>query len=336
VVAEVWRDVLKAPHLTRHANFFDQGGHSLLAVQVHRRLRERFPDRPLTITDLFRFPTVASLAPVLGSSPSAAPPVRRRRVTTRPEPLFFGDPTRPLFGLFHGTAADSPRDAVLLCYPMPPEDMLSHRAFQRLAASLAERGFDVLRFDYRGMGDSAGEPADACADRWTADTLLALAQLRERSEAASTSIVGLRLGAALASRAASDDGDIDRLVLWEPVLDGPRYLAEVERLAASFARAPRNGVSSSEVLDVRGFPLTRRFQETIQGIDVLSSPPRARRILVLESVRSPQAVALGAALVGMQHVIRPGLEEWARLLEEGNVLLPHASLTSIREFLADE
>ncbi|MCK8782445.1 LLM class flavin-dependent oxidoreductase [Rhizobium sp. NTR19] len=42
-------------------NFFALGGHSLLAVQLHRELKAKLsPD--LTITDLFRFPTVASLA----------------------------------------------------------------------------------------------------------------------------------------------------------------------------------------------------------------------------------------------------------------------------------
>ena len=41
-------------------NFFDLGGHSLLIVQVHARLREA-TGRDLPITDLFRFPTIRSL-----------------------------------------------------------------------------------------------------------------------------------------------------------------------------------------------------------------------------------------------------------------------------------
>ena len=65
-IAGVWRDLLRIPQVSRDANFFDLGGHSLLAVQVHRRLKELFPERTLSITDLFRFPTIATLAAFLG------------------------------------------------------------------------------------------------------------------------------------------------------------------------------------------------------------------------------------------------------------------------------
>lgn len=65
-IAGIWREMLQLPQVSRDANFFDLGGHSLLAVQVHRRLRELLPERPVGITDLFRFPTVATLAQFMG------------------------------------------------------------------------------------------------------------------------------------------------------------------------------------------------------------------------------------------------------------------------------
>jgi len=68
MIAGVWRELLQLSHVSREANFFDLGGHSLLAVQVHRRLRELLPERPLGITDLFRFPTIADLAEYLGGN----------------------------------------------------------------------------------------------------------------------------------------------------------------------------------------------------------------------------------------------------------------------------
>jgi len=65
-IAGIWRELLQLSHVSRDANFFDLGGHSLMAVQVHRRLRELLPERPVGITDLFRFPTIAALAEFLG------------------------------------------------------------------------------------------------------------------------------------------------------------------------------------------------------------------------------------------------------------------------------
>ena len=59
-VAAIWRDILRLPRVGASDNFFDLGGHSLLAVQLHRRLRTEMAPT-LSITDVFRFPTVASL-----------------------------------------------------------------------------------------------------------------------------------------------------------------------------------------------------------------------------------------------------------------------------------
>ena len=64
-IAEVWERVLQVSGVGRDQNFFDIGGHSLLAVQVHRTLRETL-EQPVSLTDLYRFPTIASLARFLG------------------------------------------------------------------------------------------------------------------------------------------------------------------------------------------------------------------------------------------------------------------------------
>jgi hypothetical protein len=61
-VAEVWKEVLGTATVGRHDNFFDLGGHSLLLVQVHEKLRSRFPETTLSVVDLFELPTIATLA----------------------------------------------------------------------------------------------------------------------------------------------------------------------------------------------------------------------------------------------------------------------------------
>ena len=60
-IAAIWCEALGLPAVGLTDNFFDLGGHSLLVVQVQRRLKARF-DREVAITDMFRFTTVRALA----------------------------------------------------------------------------------------------------------------------------------------------------------------------------------------------------------------------------------------------------------------------------------
>ncbi|MBT8423133.1 MAG: LLM class flavin-dependent oxidoreductase, partial [Gammaproteobacteria bacterium] len=69
-VLEVWRTALQLNDISVDDNFFDLGGHSILAVKVHRDLNASL-EQKLAITDLFRFPTVKSLAEHLAGGDSA-------------------------------------------------------------------------------------------------------------------------------------------------------------------------------------------------------------------------------------------------------------------------
>jgi len=63
-IAAIWAEVLGLPGVGVSENFFDLGGHSLLVVRVQRRLREAC-GREVSITDMFRLPTVRALAAYL-------------------------------------------------------------------------------------------------------------------------------------------------------------------------------------------------------------------------------------------------------------------------------
>src|SRR4051812_34449398 len=79
----------------------------------------------------------------------------------RAMPTWFGPAERPLFGWYHAPALATARACgVVLCNPFGYEMMCSHRAYRHLAERLATAGFPVLRFDYDGTGDSAGDGED--------------------------------------------------------------------------------------------------------------------------------------------------------------------------------
>ncbi|MBX3014464.1 MAG: amino acid adenylation domain-containing protein [Caldilineaceae bacterium] len=67
-LATVWAALLQHDTIGIHDNFFDIGGHSLLAMQLHSQLREEYPT--LQLIDLFTYPTIHTLASYLGHSPN--------------------------------------------------------------------------------------------------------------------------------------------------------------------------------------------------------------------------------------------------------------------------
>ena len=61
IIADIWQKLLQVERVGRDDNFFDLGGHSILMVKVHAELRAAF-NHDLSIVELFKHPTVASLA----------------------------------------------------------------------------------------------------------------------------------------------------------------------------------------------------------------------------------------------------------------------------------
>jgi acyl carrier protein len=72
-VASLWQDLFGVERVSLDDNFFDLGGHSLLLMQAHARLRAAL--RPeLPVVALLQYPTIRSLARYLsgGAEPALA------------------------------------------------------------------------------------------------------------------------------------------------------------------------------------------------------------------------------------------------------------------------
>jgi len=72
VVAAVWQEVLDLETIGVQDNFFEIGGHSLLAVTVHRRLEEVF-EKDFSMVEMFRYPTIGTLAHYLRQNGASRP-----------------------------------------------------------------------------------------------------------------------------------------------------------------------------------------------------------------------------------------------------------------------
>jgi natural product biosynthesis luciferase-like monooxygenase protein len=65
-IADIWQGTLGVHDIGMSDNFFDLGGHSLLVIEVLGKLREVI-EKPIKMTDMFRFPTIAQLSDFLAA-----------------------------------------------------------------------------------------------------------------------------------------------------------------------------------------------------------------------------------------------------------------------------
>ncbi|MEU0569104.1 amino acid adenylation domain-containing protein [Nonomuraea sp. NPDC005983] len=74
VVSAVWADVLDGAGFGIDDDFFDVGGHSLLAIKVVARLRRELPpgSAPIAVVDLFKHPTIRELAALVDGTATAS------------------------------------------------------------------------------------------------------------------------------------------------------------------------------------------------------------------------------------------------------------------------
>ena len=61
MIVEIWREVLHIENIGTEDNFFDIGGHSLLLSKVYNLLKKQV-NKEITMVDMFKYPTVQSLA----------------------------------------------------------------------------------------------------------------------------------------------------------------------------------------------------------------------------------------------------------------------------------
>ena len=261
------------------------------------------------------------------------------------EPLFLGDGPERLFGCYHapqGTAIGG--FGVVMCYPVEMEYVYAHRAFRQLARRLSRAGFPVLRFDYYGCGDSGGEFADANIAVWTEDVSVAVEELKARSNLNDVCMVGLGLGGYLALRYAMEIGGVRRVVLWDPVMDGRKYVDELRAAHVALERThgdPDRDVGSqngahTELMGFEFSEILLRELSEIEPSNPLSRP--ADSVLVIDSGTEPDRrefagrVQSTGAKVVYQHTPTPKL-----LSEDPNAtFVPNQILQSIVRWVSED
>jgi uncharacterized protein len=234
-------------------------------------------------------------------------------------PFFFTVDDLSLFGVFHAPSGDPVRLPYVFCHPFGEEKLWTHRAWVSFARELSRRGHPVLRFDLRGNGDSEGDFADATIATARRDTAATIDVARRRTGADRVGLLGLRLGAAVATLVADERTDVAELILWSPIVNGNRFaqdllrvnlatqmtlFREVQQDRAALVAQMRAG----QPVNVDGYPMSLDAYEQLCAVDLAAAARTyAHRCLVVQVERAagrplPELVQLTAGFQAGTHL----------------------------------
>jgi hypothetical protein len=182
---------------------------------------------------------------------------------TRETSVVLGEPGERMYGFLTVPAGSPSYPAVLLLDGMGGSSHGPRRMFAILARRLALEGVGVLRFAYRGHGDSEGDSRDVTVTRMRDDAAAALAFLRGQPDVdrSRVAIVGMSLGGLVAALVAGAEPDLRAVVLWAGVAhNGSRTEAWLtpERAAQMRERG---------YYDNGGTPMSLAYFEQLRDLD---------------------------------------------------------------------
>ena len=255
------------------------------------------------------------------------------------EPFYFSAGERKLFGTYHPPRSHVRDEAVLVCPPLFGEYMRSHGCLRRLALSLAANGLHVLRFDYSGTGDSSETFTECSPELWCADIRSALHELQAISGVRRCRLLAVRFGAALALMATENRKDLERIALWDPLVNGKEYISQLQATHARLLAAhdaPRTEDSPLPTEgELVGFEVTDRLVDDVSSVRLPDwaaiSSSRSSPLVIVASQDSLANEEL--ATQGDSHGVEIRRVEfdcdWGTYKE--SVLFPHAIIDALIE-----
>jgi uncharacterized protein len=196
------------------------------------------------------------------------------------QPVLFGTAQRRLAGLYHPPASGYSPRAFLLCNPAGQEAIRVYRCYRELALRLSQAGAHVFRFDYSGCGDSWGDAADCSMAGWLHDIETAAMELLDTAATEQLSVIGFRMGGALACMASLSLPKVSRMILVDPVVSGESYVRSAEAahrvMLEDPYRFPMSRTFDEAPGELLGFEMPDSLLDEIRRIDLFSCTPTGR------------------------------------------------------------
>jgi exosortase A-associated hydrolase 2 len=174
------------------------------------------------------------------------------------------------------------RGSVLFLPPFTEEMHKSRHIVASQARAIAARGYNVLLLDLSGCGDSGGEFADATWQVWLRDASVAADTLMSLGGGPLV-LWGLRLGALLACELSQSRPDVEKLLLWQPALNGEQQIDQFLRLRTAASVIDNQGpfnrktlwneLRSGKSLEIAGYELSSRMALEMARARLNDVPP---------------------------------------------------------------
>jgi alpha/beta superfamily hydrolase len=209
----------------------------------------------------------------------------RGRDGVRESSGYFDCDQGQIYSVLH--KAPEARCAVLLCGPFGAERERAYSTLVAWSRALAAQGFDALRFDYSGCGESTGNFEDMTISRWREDAELCAERLARVSPRIPLVLHGVRMGGLIAAELFAS-GLGDGLLLWSPPASAEAMLLETMRhdlmthlvggarpagMRAEWIAALERG----ETIDMDGYVWSRELWHDAQRHALLFPPENEQR-----------------------------------------------------------
>ena len=261
-------------------------------------------------------------------------------------PAFLDSPQGRIFVIHRYPHAQHVRQGVVLIPPFAEEMNCSRRMLTLLAEALAVNGCHVVLPDFFGTGDSEGEFSEASWCGWLEQLGCCVEDLQTTYAIEHYSVVAVRAGALLAADYIEQSHHKpEKLVLWQPAVDGAAYLSQFLRLRLVSdmlsGGKDQNSVSSlkkelvaGEMVEVAGYALTSAVSDGLSKAALKHIPHGCfpstcwLECMASEGQESPPVTRtllqeLKVAGIDVQHAVTIGAPFWntAEIVENHDMII---------------
>lgn len=227
----------------------------------------------------------------------------------------------------------------MICKPFGYEAICAHRSLRHFANAAAGMGVPAFRFDYDGMGDSAGHDREpGRVEAWLSSVHHAIEETQRLAGVSRVHLLGVRLGATLAALAAAQRSDVSGLIAIVPVSSGKTWLREMAALeiAMRLAGPPADVPMPAGETESVGFVITDETRARLHSLDLLTlTRPPAPTVLILErddmAPNDKLAQRLGELGSRVEQRRVPGYA--AMMLDPHEAVVPEAMITAITAWI---